>query len=97
MTTPKDVMKKAEEYAIDHKDENCCFGNYCEDHQAGPVIETFKAGYLKAMELHEAETKMLCEAIEKSIAIADDYADSGISKPIREALALYRSRGTKET
>lgn len=40
----------------------------------------------------EAERAMeLVEAIKESIAIADDYADSGISQPIRKALARYRS------
>lgn len=52
----------------------------------------FECGFDAALKICEQRERDLVDAIEKSIAIADDYADSGISKPIRLALKKHREK-----
>lgn len=57
-----------------------------QNHEAGENHAFRK--YQPRIDALEAENKRLREAMEKSIARADDYGDSYCSQPIRQALAL---------
>ncbi len=99
MTNPKELsdarMESRNEVFSFHA---CLTGDCPHNHTDECFAEMFDQGYLRAQELHEAETKMLVEALQRVRYLVVGHAgNKNILDEIDPCLENYRSRGTKET